>query len=77
MPTPKQFIFLAALLPMLLVGQEPADRARLGEVGKITSHSRGLHGYIHTLYFGQGAYSTANRQAVERWMGTISGITVP
>ena len=55
-------------------GQVGGDTLIVGNLGAI---QRGLHGYIHTLYFGQGAYSTANRQAVERWMGTISGITVP
>jgi hypothetical protein len=55
-------------------GPVGADTLAVGNLGAI---QRPLHGYMHTLYFGLGAYSTANRQAVERWMGTISGISVP
>jgi hypothetical protein len=46
-------------------------------VGNLGTIQRSFHGYIHTLYFGMGTYPTANRQAVERWLGTLSGISVP
>lgn len=46
-------------------------------VGNVGNTQRALNGNLQTLYFGLGTLPTANRQAVERWLGTASGISVP
>ncbi|WP_421696430.1 arabinofuranosidase catalytic domain-containing protein [Aestuariivirga sp.] len=46
-------------------------------IGNMPDYSRAFAGRAHTIYLGVGGYSTAERQAIERWLGNISGITVP
>jgi hypothetical protein len=46
-------------------------------IGNIGNLSRAFHGHIQTVYLGVGSYSTADRQTAERWLGSLSGITVP
>ncbi len=45
-------------------------------IGNLGSLPRAFHGNLQTLVVGGGAYSTTDRQAIERWLGTLSGITV-
>jgi hypothetical protein len=45
-------------------------------IGNLGSLPRAFHGNLQTLVVGWGAYSTTDRQAIERWLGALSGITV-
>jgi hypothetical protein len=69
MKTAKALSVMAALLPMILVGQETDDGAARVEAGKITSHSRGLHGYI-----GFSASRPPDRAEYSAGMGFYSAV---
>lgn len=46
-------------------------------VGNIGALSRTYNGHIHTLILATRTYPTADRQAIEHWLGSVSGISVP
>lgn len=46
-------------------------------IGNIGVLNRAFDGHIQTLILGTGSYPTADRQAIEGWLGTLSGISVP
>ncbi len=46
-------------------------------IGDVPGANRALNARVHTIFFGSGTSSTADRQLLERWLGGLSGITVP
>jgi hypothetical protein len=46
-------------------------------IGNNASNLRAFNGHVHTIYMGTTSYSTQDRQAVERWLGALSGVSVP
>jgi hypothetical protein len=46
-------------------------------IGNLGALNRAFDGHIQTLILGTGSYPIADRQAIEEWLGTLSGIAVP
>ena len=46
-------------------------------IGNLGALNRAYNGRLHTVILGTGAYPTADRQAIERWLGSLSGLAVP
>ncbi|WP_421696432.1 arabinofuranosidase catalytic domain-containing protein [Aestuariivirga sp.] len=46
-------------------------------IGNLGGLNRAYDGYLHTVILGTGTYPTQDRTAIERWLGTIAGISVP
>jgi hypothetical protein len=56
------------------VGWTGGENLTIGNIGNL---SRAYNGHLQTIYIGLGSYPAADRQAIERWLGALSGITVP